>query len=171
MMADDIEGIIRIGFMLKRSQNKRKLAPVNYKNRVFILTQNELVYCEGTLEKRGKEKGRINLCNVKVMEEVDENALEKQFGIQISYEGYTLYFFASSKKDQKEWLSDLQIACKNNLILSDRYHTGVHNSKAWTCCDQKHLDAPGCRDTFKHNITHSVSVPSPSPRMVHVSTD
>ena len=49
-MADDIEGIIRIGFMLKRSQNKRKLAPVNYKSRVFILTQNELIYFEGTLE-------------------------------------------------------------------------------------------------------------------------
>ncbi|XP_071786997.1 tyrosine-protein kinase TXK-like [Asterias amurensis] len=163
-MADDIEGIIRIGFMLKRSQNKRKLAPVNYKSRVFILTQNELIYFEGTLEKRGKEKSRINLSEVKIVEEVDFNALEKQFGIQISYEDYTLYFFASSKKEQKEWLSDLQIACKNNVSLLNKFHTGAHNCKAWTCCDQKHVGAPGCKDTFKHKITHSAPVP-PSPRM------
>lgn len=42
-------------------------------------------------QKRGKEKDRINLCDVKVVEEVDETALEKPFGIQVRYKT-TEYF-------------------------------------------------------------------------------
>ncbi|XP_022084812.1 cytoplasmic tyrosine-protein kinase BMX-like [Acanthaster planci] len=160
-MANEIQEICRISEMLKRSQNKRKLAPVNFRQRVFILTRNDISYYEGTKEKQGKEKGRINFSNIKVVEEVDDSALEKPNGIQISYDDYTLYFFASTKQEQKEWLSDLQIACKNNVTLQNRFHSGVHNTKWWTCCEQKHMGAPGCKDSFKHRVQPVAQPPTP----------
>ncbi|XP_038055177.1 cytoplasmic tyrosine-protein kinase BMX-like [Patiria miniata] len=162
-MADEIKEVCRVGMMLKRSQNKRKLAPVNFRNRLFVLTRDCIAYYEGTSEKQGKEKGRINFSDIKVVEEVDDTALEKPYGIQISYEDYTLYFFASSQQEQKEWLSDLQIACKNNITLQNRFHSGIHNTKTWTCCEQKHVGAPGCKDSFKHRVAQLP--PTPTPRI------
>ncbi len=41
---------IRQSLMVKRSINKSKLGPVNYKNRVFSLTNTHVGYAEGTLD-------------------------------------------------------------------------------------------------------------------------
>uniref|UniRef100_A0ABD2WF04 PH domain-containing protein n=1 Tax=Trichogramma kaykai TaxID=54128 RepID=A0ABD2WF04_9HYME len=39
--------IILQGFMVKRSQNKKRFTPVNYKQRWFVLTRQHLVYYDG----------------------------------------------------------------------------------------------------------------------------
>lgn len=39
--------VIRQGFMIKRSQNKKRFTPVNYKQRWFVLTKRYLVYYDG----------------------------------------------------------------------------------------------------------------------------
>lgn len=51
--------VIRQGFMIKRSQNKKRFTPVNYKQRWFVLTRHYLVYYDGdgevsTLHVHGK---------------------------------------------------------------------------------------------------------------------
>lgn len=42
--------VIRQGFMIKRSQNKKRFTPVNYKQRWFILTKHYLIYYDGDSE-------------------------------------------------------------------------------------------------------------------------
>lgn len=39
--------VVRQGFMVKRSQNKKRFTPVNYKQRWFVLTRRYLVYYDG----------------------------------------------------------------------------------------------------------------------------
>lgn len=42
--------IIKQGLMIKRSQNKKRFTPVNYKQRWFVLTSNSLIYYEPNTE-------------------------------------------------------------------------------------------------------------------------
>lgn len=44
--------VVRQGFMVKRSQNKKRFTPVNYKQRWFVLTRRYLVYYDGDGEVR-----------------------------------------------------------------------------------------------------------------------
>lgn len=39
--------VVRQGFMIKRSQNKKRFTPVNYKQRWFVLTKHYLIYYDG----------------------------------------------------------------------------------------------------------------------------
>ncbi|XP_076643407.1 uncharacterized protein LOC143353744 isoform X3 [Halictus rubicundus] len=59
--------VVRQGFMVKRSQNKKRFTPVNYKQRWFILTRRYLVYYDSDGERR-KERGRIAVESVHVVE-------------------------------------------------------------------------------------------------------
>ena len=42
--------IVRQGYMVKRSQNKKRFTPVNYKQRWFVLTRQHLLYYDGNGE-------------------------------------------------------------------------------------------------------------------------
>lgn len=44
---DDKEEVVKEGFMVKRSQNKKRFTPINYKQRWFVLTKNYLIYYDG----------------------------------------------------------------------------------------------------------------------------
>ncbi|KAK6626237.1 hypothetical protein RUM43_006544 [Polyplax serrata] len=44
---DEKEEVVKEGFMVKRSQNKKRFTPVNYKQRWFVLTKNYLIYYDG----------------------------------------------------------------------------------------------------------------------------
>lgn len=39
--------VVKQGFMVKRSQNKKRFTPVNYKERWFVLTRQFLIYYDG----------------------------------------------------------------------------------------------------------------------------
>lgn len=41
---DGAEDVVKQGFMVKRSQNKKRFTPINYKQRWFVLTRRHLVY-------------------------------------------------------------------------------------------------------------------------------
>lgn len=41
---------LKVSYMVKRSQGKATLGPVNFKKRVFVLTPTRLSYFDGTLE-------------------------------------------------------------------------------------------------------------------------
>lgn len=54
MMAakDDLDDcdIIKQGLMVKRSQNKKRFMPINYKQRWFVLTTKNFIYYESESE-------------------------------------------------------------------------------------------------------------------------
>lgn len=39
--------------LIKRSQQKKRTSPLNYKERIFVLTKSKLTYYEGRSEVRG----------------------------------------------------------------------------------------------------------------------
>lgn len=49
---DDLDDcdIIKQGLMVKRSQNKKRFMPINYKQRWFVLTTKNLIYYESESE-------------------------------------------------------------------------------------------------------------------------
>ncbi|XP_077983583.1 tyrosine-protein kinase Tec-like [Glandiceps talaboti] len=150
------DDIIKKDHMIKRSVNKRKMGPVNYKSRVFVLTAQTLTYYDGDLDKCGKEKGRIYISEIRAVEEVedetfaDQKATSRGYPFQICWEDYTLYVFTQSKLDRDSWIEVLQDMCKENRNLLDRYHSGMFSASKWTCCGQQARLAPGCKNAFIH---------------------
>ncbi|KAK1129086.1 hypothetical protein K0M31_020216 [Melipona bicolor] len=51
--------VVRQGFMVKRSQNKKRFTPVNYKQRWFVLTRRYLVYYDGDGETNKIDKQKV----------------------------------------------------------------------------------------------------------------
>ncbi|XP_070552499.1 tyrosine-protein kinase Tec-like [Ptychodera flava] len=159
MAAANMEGgrsIIKKAYMIKRSVNKKRMGPSNYKGRVFLLTRDALSYHDGDLDKWGKEKGRISLKEIRAVEAVDDDAFydmkpsSKGYPFQICWEEYTLYIFSQSMDERNDWVATLQDMCKENDSLLDRYHSGFFTSSKWTCCEQEARQAPGCKNAFIH---------------------
>ncbi|KAG8230756.1 hypothetical protein J437_LFUL009816 [Ladona fulva] len=44
---DGNEEVLKQGLMIKRSQNKKRFTPINYKQRWFVLTKYFLIYYDG----------------------------------------------------------------------------------------------------------------------------
>lgn len=40
----DADEVVKDGFMVKRSLNKKRFTPINYKQRWFVLTKTHLIY-------------------------------------------------------------------------------------------------------------------------------
>ncbi|XP_065185968.1 tyrosine-protein kinase Tec-like [Sycon ciliatum] len=139
---------IKCSRMVKRSQGKSRLGPVNYKDRVFVLTKNTLAYHEGNLAKRGSEKGRIEISRVKAVEHVDESAFERPYAFQVVHDNLTLYIIAGSKEEVDSWVAVLQEQVQHNGDLLQYYHPGVFTSNKWTCCHHNSRLSLGCKATF-----------------------
>lgn len=45
-----IPEVVKEGLMIKRSQNKKRFTPINYKQRWFVLTNHNLIYYEPNTE-------------------------------------------------------------------------------------------------------------------------
>ncbi|XP_013413800.1 tyrosine-protein kinase Tec-like isoform X1 [Lingula anatina] len=150
--------IVKKDFMIKRAQLRSRFTSENYRSRWFILTSDHLRYHDGGLEKGpGKEKGRLNLAQVKIVENVDNGALDnRQHALQVVYtdgntlEFYTLYIIATSEDQRNDWVMTLRDLCsKNNAKFLDKYHPGVWTTRnrAYSCCGQTDKNAPGCEPT------------------------
>lgn len=48
--SNDESNIRKISYMVKRSQGKSSFGAINFKKRVFVLTDAKLTYYDGTLE-------------------------------------------------------------------------------------------------------------------------
>lgn len=60
------EDELKVGMMIKRSQQKKSFGPVNYKERVFVLTRAKLSYYDGTEQVRYEPKSNnyfLYFCN------------------------------------------------------------------------------------------------------------
>lgn len=87
--------VIKTSWMTKRSQLKSRFSFSNYKDRWFVLTRGTLIYYDGADTLKKKEKGRIVLKDVKLVEHVALRDESKANAFQIGYvekgQEYSLY--------------------------------------------------------------------------------
>lgn len=76
---DGCDEVVKQGLMVKRSQNKKRFTPVNYKQRWFVLTRSFLIYYDTDGERR-KERGRVDISSVQVVEPAQLSASASSTG-------------------------------------------------------------------------------------------
>lgn len=170
---DGGEEIIKQGFMIKRSQNKKRFSPINYKQRWFVLTCRHLIYYDSEGERR-KERGRVPLATVCVVECAQVSSPSAAgsdsstastgppsssstsnapagHAFQVAYredgQEYTLYLVSSRDPERQEWIRAIRGACSENPSLSGRYHAGLWTGRRWSCCRGSGRTAEGCEPT------------------------
>ncbi|XP_047141451.1 cytoplasmic tyrosine-protein kinase BMX isoform X2 [Hydra vulgaris] len=141
--------ILKQEVLTKRAIGKCRATPINYKERLFVLTPTHLTYYEGNEKSRGREKGSLELWKIKAIERVDDNALKKNFCFQIEYENYILYIKARDDKQRYDWMTILreEVEAKENN-LQPTHHPGIFTSNLWTCCKEKEKNSSGCKNSF-----------------------
>ncbi|XP_077625768.1 cytoplasmic tyrosine-protein kinase BMX isoform X3 [Crocuta crocuta] len=133
--------------LLKRSQQKKKMSPSNYKERLFVLTKTNLSYYEYDKMKRGSRKGSIEIKKIRCVEKVnleEQTPVERQYPFQIVYKDGLLYVYASNEESRSQWLKALQKEIKGNPHLLIKYHSGFFVDGKFLCCQQSCKAAPGC---------------------------
>lgn len=175
-MAEQKSNIIREGYMVKRSQNKKRYTPINFKQRWFSLQPNVLIYYDCDNEEKRKERGRIHTDSVHTVETAcpttfaDDNrthnnsystggdsgnsgsAQHKQnypflVGYRENGTDYTLYLNAHRVQDRVQWILAIRTVCGNNPQLRRTYHQGLWNGRRWSCCRNTTRAIPGCEAT------------------------
>uniref|UniRef100_A0A8C9R832 Tyrosine-protein kinase n=1 Tax=Scleropages formosus TaxID=113540 RepID=A0A8C9R832_SCLFO len=137
-------------FFIKRSQQKKKTSPLNYKERLFTLKQRQLSYYDYDAEKGKKKslKGTVDLEKVKCVEKVlpEANAPpERLFPFQIIYDEGPLYVFAKTDEIRKQWIRKLKEEVQYNKDLLQKYHPCFWADGLWLCCQQEVKQAVGCK--------------------------
>lgn len=165
--------IVKQGLMVKRSQNKKRFTPVNYKQRWFVLTNHSLIYYEPNSDCT-KERGRITLKYITIIEQATINSLNTTdfnnssfttsqnnsnfinnnfcaYCFQIGYsdcgQDYFLYLITFKEKEREDWIQTLRSACANNHYKISRYHVSEWSGKRWQCCKAVSRSALGCEPT------------------------
>ncbi|XP_067422211.1 cytoplasmic tyrosine-protein kinase BMX [Emydura macquarii macquarii] len=158
--------------LLKKSQQKKKMSPNNYKERLFVLTKTSLCYYEYDKEKKGSKKGSIDIKKIRCVETVnleEQTPLERQYPFQIVYKDGLLYVYAANEESRNQWLKALHKEIKGNPGLLNKYHKGFFAGGRFLCCNQTCKAAPGCTiwekfiDETIHSATSSVKPLPPVP--------
>ncbi|KFM05894.1 Cytoplasmic tyrosine-protein kinase BMX, partial [Aptenodytes forsteri] len=139
--------------LLKKSQQKKKISPVNYKKRLFVLTKANLSYYEYDKGKKGSKRGSIEIEKIRCVETVnpeESTPPERQYPFQIVYKGGLLYVYATNEESREQWLSALHKEIKDNSELQNKYHKGFFINGKFLCCNQTCKAAPGCTIWEKH---------------------
>ncbi|XP_063702861.1 tyrosine-protein kinase Btk isoform X1 [Culicoides brevitarsis] len=162
---NDVNKLIKCGFMIKRSQNKKRFTSVNYKRRWFELNLVYLHYYDVQNDQKRKERGRIDLRGIRVVEAAILNnggdvIAPEGFPFQIGYcetsgsisgnstlPQYTLYVLATTEKERTEWIRVIRKACEEFSPKSFRFHPGIWLIKKWSCCKSLSRTALGCQVT------------------------
>ncbi|XP_078494431.1 tyrosine-protein kinase Tec isoform X3 [Ciona intestinalis] len=147
------ENEIKVGMMTKRSQQKKSYGPVNYKERVFVLTSSKLAYYEGTIYKRGKVKGSFPVSTISFVGPITDRALNRTSAFQIIHNDCYLYCCAKSQDERDEWMNAIKQACSlQRNFLHNQYHPNIYNGGMWQCCGRSEKNAKGCQTS---NADHS----------------
>ncbi|XP_053559962.1 tyrosine-protein kinase Tec isoform X2 [Bombina bombina] len=157
--------IILEEILIKRSQQKKRTSPLNYKERVFVLTKSRLTYYEGRAEKKNK-KGSVDLTKVKCVEIVrngsDIAACQNKYPFQVVYDTNTLYIFAPNNESRLQWVKNMKEEIKNNNYILAKYHPQFWADGAYHCCRQTEKLAPGCEEyNIFGDVTRKPLPPTP----------
>lgn len=141
---------------VKRSQQKKKTSPLNYKERWFILTQDKIAYYDYDAEKMKRKsiKGYVDLDKIKCVEIVQPEPgapPERSFPFQIIYDEGPLYVFAKNEDTRAQWIQKLKQKVKYNKDLMQKYHPCFWVDGMWLCCKQEVKQAPGCKVLDRRN--------------------
>ncbi|XP_074678589.1 tyrosine-protein kinase Tec isoform X4 [Strix aluco] len=96
--------------LIKRSQQKKRTSPLNYKERLFVLTKSMLTYYEGRAEKKYR-KGSVDISKIKCVEVVKSDGVspcQNKYPFQVVYDANTLYIFAPSAQSRDQWVRNLK---------------------------------------------------------------
>ncbi|XP_031647479.1 tyrosine-protein kinase Tec isoform X1 [Oncorhynchus kisutch] len=134
--------------LIKRSQQKRLTSPLNYKERVFVLTKTKLTYYEFRAEKKFK-KGSIDLQKVRCVEIVKNDGVipcQNKYPFQVVYDTSTLYVFAPSYESRRTWVQNIKEEVRDNSVIVAKFHPQFWMEGVWLCCRQAEKLAPGCEE-------------------------
>uniref|UniRef100_A0A8C4EB26 Tyrosine-protein kinase n=1 Tax=Dicentrarchus labrax TaxID=13489 RepID=A0A8C4EB26_DICLA len=134
--------------LIKRSQQKKKTSPLNYKERLFVLTKSRLTYYDGRAEKF--RRGSIELGRIRCVEIVKNGGgiipCQNKYPFQVVYDNMTLYVFAPSHDSRSLWVQSLKEEIKDNPVILAKFHPQFWQEGAWLCCRQAEKQAPGCEE-------------------------
>ncbi|KAJ0002821.1 hypothetical protein NQD34_007970 [Periophthalmus magnuspinnatus] len=135
---------------IKRSQQKKKTSPLNYKERWFILTQEKISYYDYDVDKMKRKgvKGSVDIEKIKCVETVQPEPgapQERSFPFQIIYDEGPLYIFARNEDIRAQWIEKLKQMVRYNKDLVQKYHPCFWVDGMWLCCQQEVKQAMGCK--------------------------
>uniref|UniRef100_A0A8C5DX45 Tyrosine-protein kinase n=1 Tax=Gouania willdenowi TaxID=441366 RepID=A0A8C5DX45_GOUWI len=139
--------VILNGTLIKKSQQKKKISPCNYKERFFVLDTQDLKYSERRLGKKPTLKGSIQLSTIKCVEAVITDVpipCNYKYPFQVFYDNYYLYIFAPDNDCRQTWIKALKEETKQNNLVT-KFHPNFWINGKWECCQQKQKLATGCR--------------------------
>ncbi|XP_072190909.1 tyrosine-protein kinase BTK [Excalfactoria chinensis] len=166
----DMASIILESIFLKRSQQKKKTSPLNFKKRLFLLTESKLSYYEYDFERgrRGSKKGSVDIEKITCVETVvpennppperqvprkGEDYNTEQISIierfpypfQVVYDEGPLYVFSPTEELRKRWIHQLKSVIRYNSDLVQKYHPCFWIDGQYLCCSQTAKNAMGCK--------------------------
>ena len=122
------EDSLKAGWLSKRSQLKSRFPAfaTSYKERWFVLTRNALIYYDSQEPARRKEKGKLEVKGVKLVEKVtlkdrDNGALQIGYTDSNNHD-LSMCIIAKSDVERDEWIALLRNLVRTNPALSDKYH-------------------------------------------------
>ncbi|EQB77238.1 cytoplasmic FMR1-interacting protein 2 [Camelus ferus] len=133
--------------LIKKSQQKRRTSPSNFKVRFFVLTKTSLAYFEDRHGKKRTLKGSIELSRIKCVEIVKSDIIipcHYKYPFQVVHDNYLLYVFAPDRESRQRWVLALKEETRNNNSLVPKYHPNFWLDGRWRCCGQVEKLAVGC---------------------------
>uniref|UniRef100_I3KM34 Tyrosine-protein kinase n=1 Tax=Oreochromis niloticus TaxID=8128 RepID=I3KM34_ORENI len=138
--------VILKGNLIKKSQQKKRVSPCNYKERFFVLDTQDLKYSERRPGKKPLLKGCIELSRIKCVEIVCTDVpipCSFKYPFQVFHDSYYLYIFAPDNDCRQKWVRALKEETKNNNLVP-KYHPNFWMDGKWRCCQQTEKLASGC---------------------------
>ncbi|XP_064018043.1 tyrosine-protein kinase ITK/TSK isoform X1 [Pogoniulus pusillus] len=133
--------------LIKKSQQKRRTSPSNFKVRFFVLTKSKLAYYEDRHGKKRTLKGSVELSRIKCVEIVKSDTIipcQYKYPFQIVHDNYILYVFAPNRESRQRWVLTLKEETRNNNSLVSKCHPDFWMDGKWRCCAQTEKMAAGC---------------------------
>ncbi|KAG9346780.1 hypothetical protein JZ751_007099 [Albula glossodonta] len=159
--------VILEGMLFKKSQQKRRTSPCNYKQRYFVLSTEDLTYFEYRPGKKPVMKGCIELSRIKCVEIVCTDVMipcNYKYPFQVAHDNYYLYMFAPDKECRQRWVRALKEETKNNCLVP-KYHPNFWVDGRWKCCQQNEKMAMGCSEYDpSRNASKKPLPPTPDPQ-------
>ncbi|MEQ2309693.1 hypothetical protein AMECASPLE_001250 [Ameca splendens] len=139
--------VILKGTMIKKSQQKKRTSPSNYKERFFVLDTQDLKYSERRPGKKPMLKGCIELSRIKCVEIVLSDVpipCNYKYPFQVFHDNYYLYIFAPDNDCRQRWVRALKEETKHNNLVA-KFHPNFWMEGKWRCCQQTEKLATGCQ--------------------------
>ncbi|XP_043112511.1 tyrosine-protein kinase ITK/TSK [Puntigrus tetrazona] len=152
--------------LFKKSQQKRRTSPCNYKERIFVLNTQDLTYFENRPGKKPTQKGCIELSHIKCVEIVRSDVpipCDYKYPFQVAHDSYYLYVFAPDNDCRLKWVRALKEATQNNNLFL-KYHPDFWVEGKWRCCHQTEKLAAGCSEYYPNGAKPLPPTPDPTRR-------